>query len=301
MKEKWLNLLQKLKKPNGLVLFFTYFFTVVFCALAITLAIVNSSDVFIQILSYITYAGAAITLGYSTFSIVIYAPFMKSNIVAFIKKFKFGEKLLNEYGFRTIIFAFVSLIINVAFVVYHVILALITDTFFWYISLALYYGLLVILRGGIVLYHRKRTDKDLTEIRKFRNAGIILTLIPLCLLVPILQILFLDKAFVHPGLTIFVFATYSFYKIIMATYNLFRSGKEPALTVQAIRFIGLADALVSIFSLQTALLYAFSDGTGFAYFNAITGFAVFVLTVTLGILMIRKANKKFKERKTTNE
>ena len=33
----------------------------------------------------------------------------------------------------------------------------------------------------------------------------------------------------------------------------------------------------------------------------ITGFAVFILTVTLGIFMIKKANKKFKERKNTNE
>ncbi|MBR2377577.1 MAG: hypothetical protein IKA85_07430 [Clostridia bacterium] len=301
MQEKWLNLLKKLKKPTGWLLFITYFLTVTFCGVAIALAVVNSSDPIIQILSYVSYAGAMVTLSYSVYSIVIYAPKMKKNTVNFIKKFKLGEKLLNEYGFRTMLFAFVSLIINVAFVVYHVVLAFITDTFYWYISLAIYYGLLVILRGGIVLYHRKRTDKDLTEIRKFRNAGIILMLIPICLLVPILQILFLDRAFVHPGLTIFVFATYSFYKIIMATYNLFRSGKEPALTVQAIRYIGLADALVSIFSLQTALLYAFSDGTDFAYFNAITGFAVFVLTVTLGIFMIKKANKKFKERKNTNE
>ena len=97
--------------------------------------------------------------------------------------------------------------------------------------------------------------------------------------------------------SIFAFSAYAFYKIIMAIYNVFRSSKEEALTVQTVRCIGLADALVSIFSLQTALLYAFSEGNEMDYFNAITGIAVVVLTVIIGIYMIVKGQKTIKKQK----
>ena len=297
MEEKWRKILQKLKRPTGWLLALTYILTVLFCGMAITLAIINPGDVVLKIVSYVSYAGAAITLSYAVYSIVIYAPYVKGNVISFIKKFKLGEKLLQEYNFRTVVFASLSLLVNIAYVVFHVVLALTTDTFFWYISLALYYGLLVLLRGTLVLYHKKGTDNKIEEIKKYRNCGVLLTLIPLCLLVPILQILFLNKAFVHEGLSIFAFAAYAFYKIIMAVYNLFRSKKETKLTVEGIRSIGLADALVSIFSLQTALLYAFSEGTDYSAFNVATGLAVFVLTIALGVMMIIKAKKQLEETK----
>lgn len=295
MEEKWRKILRKLKRPTGWLLALTYILTVLFCGMAIALAIINPGDVVLKIVSYVSYAGAAITLSYAVYSIVIYAPYVKGNVISFIKKFKLGEKLLQEYNFRTVVFASLSLLVNIAYVVFHVVLALTTDTFFWYISLALYYGLLVLLRGTLVLYHKKGTDNKIEEIKKYRNCGVLLTLIPLCLLVPILQILFLNKAFVHEGLSIFAFAAYAFYKIIMAVYNLFRSKKETKLTVEGIRSIGLADALVSIFSLQTALLYAFSEGTDYSAFNVATGLAVFVLTIALGVMMIIKAKKQLEE------
>ena len=297
MEEKWRKILQKLKLPTGWLLALTYTLTVLFCGMAIALAIINPGDVVLKIVSYVSYAGAAITLSYAVYSIVIYAPYVKGNVISFIKKFKLGEKLLQEYNFRTVVFASLSLLVNIAYVVFHVVLALTTDTFFWYISLALYYGLLVLLRGTLVLYHKKGTDNKIEEIKKYRNCGVLLTLIPLCLLVPILQILFLNKAFVHEGLSIFAFAAYAFYKIIMAVYNLFRSKKETKLTVEGIRSIGLADALVSIFSLQTALLYAFSEGTDYSVFNVATGLAVFVLTIALGVMMLIKAKKQLEETK----
>lgn len=297
MKEKWQKLLRKLKRPKGDMLIILYLHTLVFCGLAIYLAILNSENPLIAILSYVCYGFAGVFLGYTTYTVVIYTPLIKRSITLFIRRFKFGRKMLAEYGFRTIVFASFSVVVNVAFVVYHIVLALITDAFFWYISLATYYGLLLFLRGGIVLYHRKRESGNLVEIKKYRNCGIFLTILPLCLTVPILQVLFLERAFVHEGLSIFAFAAYAFYKIIMAIYNVFRSSKEEALTVQTVRCIGLADALVSIFSLQTALLYAFSEGNEMDYFNAITGIAVVVLTVIIGIYMIVKGQKTIKKQK----
>ncbi len=304
MKEFWLNVLQKLKRPRGWGLFLLYFFTVLACAGAITFAVLGAKHVALEIFSYVFYGVAAITLGFSVYTIVIYAPTMKQSITAWIKKFAIGRRLLENYGFRTVLFAGFSTVLNIAYVVFHIVLAAI-DRPFWYGSLAAYYGMLVALRGGIVLYQRKKYKKGgndealqrRTELHKYRTCGILLTVIPLCLVIPILQIIFLDQAFVHMGWTVFAFAAYAFYKIIMASYNIIKSRKQTDFTVQAVRCVGFADALVSIFSLQTALLFAFAEGGNYAFANVATGGAVCILTIALGVLMIVNAQKQIRQNK----
>lgn len=210
--------------------------------------------------------------------------------------------MLEHYGFRTVIFAACALIFNIAYVAFHIVLAIVLRSF-WYGSLAAYYGMLVALRSGVVLYHKKRGNiadvrlQQKTELTKYRTCGVMLTIIPLCLVIPILQILFLDKAFIHEGWTVIAFAAYAFYKIVMAIVNVVKSQKQTDFTVRAIRNIAFADALVSIFSLQTALLYSFAAGGDYRAANLATGSAVCLMTIALGVIMIVKANKKTRELK----
>ena len=301
MKNFFQRLWAKFRKPHGFALFALYLITALVCAASITLAVLGDTRPVWQILFYVTYGVAGLTLAYSVYTIVIYAPTVKQSLIRLIKKSAFGRRMLESYGFRTIIFAACSLIFNVAYVAFHVVLA-VWKRSFWYGSLATYYAMLVALRSGLVLYHKGKGKKEeeeqkRLELRKYRTCGILLTIIPLCLTVPILQIVFLDKAFVHAGWTVIAFATYAFYKIIMAVYNLVKSRKQEDLTVQAVRNVGFADALVSIFSLQTALLFAFSEEKNYAFANVMTGSAVCVLTVALGVFMLVQAHKKSKENK----
>ena len=68
------------------------------------------------------------------------------------------------------------------------------------------------------------------------------------------------------------------------------------LTVQAIRNVNLADAAVSILALQTALLGTFgSEGLNVSLFNTLTGIAVSLLSIGIGVQMIAYANTKLKE------
>ena len=62
--------------------------------------------------------------------------------------------------------------------------------------------------------------------------------------------------------------------------------------IKAIKYIGLADASFSILSLQTALLYQFSEGDDYMYFNAITGAVVCALTLALGVFMLIQSRRK---------
>ena len=303
MKERFLKILQTLKRPSGRLLAAIYFLTVVFCGVAIWLAVLQSENMVLQIFSYVAYALAAITLGYGVYSIIVYAPTLKTRTVAWIKKFPLGKSLLERYDFRTIVFSAFSLVLNLAYVVMHIVLAFVTRAYFWYGSLAAYYGMLVALRSGIVLYQRKKGKTESadaylqakTEIGKYRTCGVLLTIIPLCLTIPILQVFYLDRAFVHEGMvTVIAFAAYAFYKIIMAILGAISAQKQPDVTVRAVRNVSLADAMVSIFSLQTALLYAFSEGN-YTVANALTGSAVCLLTMALGVWMIVRSFKMKKQ------
>ncbi len=296
MKEKFARLIKYFVEPKAWLITLIFILTIVFAGGAITLAVTKVQSKIMEILSYVCYAFAGILLSYSVYIIVRKAPKIKQRIVNLITKTQIGSRILSHYGFRTVAFSGLSMAFNILYVIMHVVLA-VTLSSFWYGSLALYYGLLVALRSGLVLYHRKKgslddQSKTLIERRKYCSCGIILMIIPLCLVVPILQIAFLDKAFVHQGWTIFAFAAYAFYKISMAIVNVYRSKKQSDLTVRALRNVGLADAFVSIFSLQTALLYAFSETADYSIYNIITGTAVCVLTVALGVYMIIKSKNK---------
>ena len=91
----------------------------------------------------------------------------------------------------------------------------------------------------------------------------------------------------------------------MSIINFVRAHKQTDLTVSAIRNINLADALVAILALQTALLTTFSDGTmNISLMNTLTGTLVSLCTVGIAIYMLvfaTKRMKKIKKENTKNE
>lgn len=285
---------ERLLSPKKIGVILSYFFTVLFCTQALVFALLTVRSTLIDVLSYVSYVLAFITLSYSTYLTVVYAPKIVRFVKSKISNTRIGAKLLSRYDFKTMVFASLSTVINTAFVIVHVLLAFLSGSPVWYACMALYYASLALARLGILLHQKKKhnDDNQLLALKRFRVCGIILSIIPLFLLPPILQIIFLNKAFTYEGLWIFAFALYAFLKITWAIKNLIKSTKQDDVMVKAIRNIGLADAVVSVFSLQTALLYTFSEGLDYGIFNVITGGIVCILTIGLGVYMIIKSNRK---------
>lgn len=303
----WKKIWSKLNNPNGVVLTINYLLTIIF---AIGAIIVATSEDFetASPLVYLLFAAAAITLTYSVYTIVKFAPSIKSKLINFLKRYKFTKNLLEHYGFRTVVFATMAMSLNILYVIFNGVVAIVSKSI-WYGALAAYYIIITLLRNSIVSYHRKkRSDlknasvheesisRDI-EIEKYKRCGIYLLVLPLCLSAAITEMVVNNSAFIHWGWTVFAFAAYTFYKITMAIINVIKAHKSSDITLQALRNIGLADAFVSILALQTSLLYAFSDGTGSAFANALTGAAVCIATVAIGIIMIVRSNKLMKRGK----
>ncbi len=303
MNKRSKEILTKFKNPPVWVAVVIYVLTAVCGGGSIVLALLPELSPVLQVVSYALYGVSALLLAYAVYTIVIYAPRIKGGVITSLKKRELTRRLLEHYGFRTVVFAGVSLIINVAYVLFNGMVA-IAERSIWYGALAAYHLLLTILRGGLVLYHRRKgksfalvndeAERKRVEITKYRTCGILLIFLPVCLSFAILQMVVAGTAFVRWDWTVFAFAAYAFYKIITSIINLVKAKKADDATVQALRNVSFADALVSILALQTSLLHAYGEGLNYGFANAATGGAVCAITVVTGIIMVLKANKQLK-------
>ena len=282
--------------------------TAVFCTLSI-LAVTLWANVLPAPIAYIFYGLAGVTLAYTVYLTVRFAPHAKTWSIESIKRNPLGKKLLEHYGFRTVLFSGFSLIFNTAYVLFYTVVAIFSRSV-WYGALAGYYTVLMIMRASVVFYHiRELSDrkkgtfvdeqKELRDWKRYRLCGILLVFLPFFLSVAIAQMVIKGTAFTHYGWTIYAFALYAFYKIITAVINLVKAHKTDSATVQALRNISFADALTSILALQTSLLRTFSNGNN-AIPNALTGAGVSLLTLALGIWMLIRAHKNIKNKGTNN-
>ena len=294
------KLFEKLKKPNTV-------FAIIFSV--ITLMIVGFTITWIALgkegfLNYVLYVLSAITFSYFVYIIVYCAPRFKNGIIGTMKKHKFTNELLASYGYRSVIFLMCSFTINIVYALFHAVIAVLARSV-WYGALATYYIAISLIRGGIIAISRKKKSDKFSlqrQVRAYRNCGIYLVLLNFVFICAIMQMILREGGFQYAGLMIYVMATYTFYKLGLSIYNLFKAKKHNDYTVQSIKNISFADALVSLLALQTALLATFA-GSGYQPYlpNSLTGGTVSFIIIGIGVYMIVKGQKKMKELETANK
>lgn len=97
----------------------------------------------------------------------------------------------------------------------------------------------------------------------------------------------------YPGFMIFATAAFAFYKLISAFIDVAKDRKHTAPIDSSVRLLDLSQALFNLFSLQVAMLHVF--GADFAYagmMNTLTGSAVSLLMVGMGIYMLRRSRRE---------
>lgn len=305
MREFWKKTWKFLKDPPVWFLVLSYVLAVASITGAMCLLFVDYVGTFLEIVAYAVFALAAITLAYVVFTIIPLVPKIKASFLRTLEKYEFTRAILHNYGHRTIIFAIGTFFMSVVYGIFNGYLGIAGQSI-WYGALAAYYIFLAFIRGGVLAYHGKKhagklENDDLEKAKTYRNSGILLLIVNTALSAAIAQMIFDDRFFTYADWTIFASAAYAFFKITMSIINLFKARKQDDLTIEAIRNINLMDATVSILALQTALLHTFQDETvDISLFNTLTGAAVSVFTLALGVYMIVKATKKIKEIRMEN-
>ena len=216
-----------------------------------------------------------------------------------VKKTSFGAQFLEDYTFRTILTTMPSFIINVAYTVYNGVIGIVNQSS-WFITMAVYYSLL-----GVMRYHAVNTGRKISrmknqklirkkELAVIKTDGILLLLLNLALSGVVLLTIAKGRAKAYSEIMAISIAAYTFYKTTMAVINMVKVRKMQSPILITIRNIGVADALVSMLTLQTTMLASFQNTSNLDVnrMNALTGMAVCILIALLGISMIYYASKR---------
>ncbi|MDE7296308.1 MAG: hypothetical protein K2N84_03490, partial [Clostridia bacterium] len=141
-----------LRRPHGFLLVLVYLFTAAAIAgsiVAMVFMMTADGNTLTDIVAYALFVVAAVLLGYTVYTIVIYAPFIKNKGKELLKRNRFTAKILENYGFKTAVFALFSFAVTFAFTVMNTVSAIRYGSV-WYGALAGYYAILMALRGGTV-------------------------------------------------------------------------------------------------------------------------------------------------------
>ena len=170
----------------------------------------------------------------------------------------------------------------------------------WFVTLAVYYILLAVMRASLLHYVRKGEKGKRSEWRRYRLCGIILLFMNVALSGIIVLVISMNSGFVYPGVLIYVMALYAFYATITAVWNLVKFRKYGSPVMSAAKVIGLTAALVSMLSLETAMLTQFGSDDGQMFrqiMTASTGAGISSIVLGMAIFMIWHSTKQIKQEK----
>lgn len=161
-------------------------------------------------------------------------------------------------------------------------------------------GIYNLTQGIMQLFQILRRRKNLPmekQWKSYRFCGWMTLVLHLTTTGLIFQMIHWGRSEDYPGFMIFATAAFAFYKLISSFVDVAKDRKHSAPVDSAVRMLDLSQAFFSIFSLQVAMFHVF--GEGFAYeklMNTLTGGAVCLLTVGMGVYMIRRANREIKNK-----
>lgn len=174
----------------------------------------------------------------------------------------------------------------------------------WFVTLAVYYILLAIMRASLLHYVRKGEKNKISEWKRYRLCGIILLLMNVALTGIVILVIHQNSGFEYPGVLIYVMAMYTFYATITAVRNVVKFRRYGSPVMSAAKVINLTAALVSMLSLETAMLTQFGaadDPVFRQIMTASTGAGISMIVLGMAAFMIVRSTKQMKHIKQEKE
>lgn len=238
----------------------------------------------------------------STYSLVIVCanmiPFLRKG-AGFARQNVWVNRYITEVPFRIHVSLYLSLAINVLYAAFKFVSGVYYRSL-WLVSIAVYYGLLALMRFLLLWRESPKTigQNRRSELRRYRFCGIILLLMNQALAVIVFLIVYQNRSYEYPGTLIYLMAAYAFYSIIIATKNFIKYQKHSSPILAAAKAINLAAALVSVLSLETAMLAQFGSSKDAAFrqwMTATTGGFICLLILGMAVSMIVRSSKEIKK------
>ncbi|MCD8015566.1 MAG: hypothetical protein LUG99_20885 [Lachnospiraceae bacterium] len=201
------------------------------------------------------------------------------------------HRCLTDGSYKNRLILYGSLALNTLYAVWEILCGVYYRSF-WFVTLGCYYILLSLVRLMLVKETRRDENKEYTEWWRYRNCGILLLLMN-SILCGIVALAVRDNQGSHyAGYLIYAVATYTSCKVGIAIRNFAKNHdfKDPILT--ASKITSFASAVVSVLSLEIAMILQFDDDLSLLYVMTVTtGIGAGVLISAPAIYMIVTAQK----------
>lgn len=182
---------------------------------------------------------------------------------------------------------FTSLALNFAYAVGNCVLGFLAHSW-WFITVGAYYAVLTTTRFSVLqIRHKAKGNYDI-ELFARRITGVLLVVLSVCIVgVNILSAL-TERGTAFHEIVMITIATYTFTKITTAIIGMVKARHTTSTVIKTLRNISLADACVSICTMQRSMLVSFPgmDAESIQLLNIITGTAVWLVVLFLGINLI---------------
>lgn len=251
------------------------------------------------IISYIVYMLSAYTLTVLCVYLIKVLPKQYKAVKQAVYMNPLGKQYMTDANFRVTISLYISLLINLVYSALKLASGIIYSSL-WLGAVAVYYILLSLLRFILLRYMKtgKGQRNILQEYKRYRLCGMIMLVLNLSLTGIVFQMVWQNKSYSYPGILIFVAATYTFYTVIVSIIDLIKYRKYKSPVLSAAKAIRFAAALVSLLSLETAMLVQFGDDENYRrLMTALTGSGVCIIVLGMSIYMLSKSNKEIKNLK----
>lgn len=206
------------------------------------------------------------------------------------------NRYLTDAFFRVRVGLQLSLLVSLFYAGFKLISAVIYASF-WEGALAIYYVLLCGVRVNLIrqVPASGKPANYREELRTYRATGVLLIILDIVLGGIAVQIVRKGQSYDYPGHLIFAVGFYAFYCLILSTVNTVKYRKFKSPVLSAAKAVNLTTALVSMFSLETAMVNRFGEDMQFReLMTAATASAVCVLVLAIAACMVIQSGRKRK-------
>lgn len=208
---------------------------------------------------------------------------------------EYVNKWKTDYNFKTVINSVGSFLITLVFALYNGFLGLRYRSV-WNGGVCVYYILLVLLRG-IILYNenisvkKEKRESLKRRCRTFRQTAVMLILMNVSLSFPAALMVY-NKRPVNMGMIpAIAVASYTTYKVTMASINIKRVRKISSVLIRELRVINFIDALISLLTLQNTLITVNGGGSEMFVLTAVSSAGILLAAAVVSAWFIVKEIK----------
>lgn len=235
-----------------------------------------------------------------TWCVRIYKAKLKSAIRAIPNRNRYLSRYISDLAYKAVVSTYLSLAVNVLYVLMNL-LNWIYCRSMWSLTLAGYYLCLTVMRFMLLKNTKiEMLGKNPTaEYKKYRLCAYVLLVMNFALIAILVLAIHYNNGFYYAGYLIYIMAVYAFYNMISAIVTLVKYRNVGSPVMSASKVVRFSAALISMLSLEMAMLNSF-DTTGNTVFRnrtiGMTGFVISALLIATSCYMITHSTKQLRKK-----